>query len=248
MFKNTTVLSISGRIYQYFQRSLTMTKNRWDDKTYVICESFFFQAQLDPFEVHAAKVEADTIDFLECVGRTPDYIDPRIELDDVRQLLHGRIVSGSEWHGPVGEQFPDDQLIPAFVRELERRKLIAIEYEWPHTSPIASAEEISQRQKLRPDEVRRPAHASLDGKPIEYTEEGVGIDSEQVAGMPFNGAPGAWASSMPGKMLQLRQYGADGRPLTDFDLEAHHGNPNPHAHNWSNGARDEGAPVSSLRW
>ncbi|WP_213296723.1 hypothetical protein [Paraburkholderia sacchari] len=71
---------------------------------------------------------------------------------------------------------------------------------------------------------------------------------EQIAGMPFNGEPGTWISSMPGTMPQMRQYGANGTPLTNFDLEAHHGNLNPHAHNWDGYSRGEGAPVSLLPW
>lgn len=46
----------------------------------------------------------------------------------------------------------------------------------------------------------------------------------------------------------MRQYGPNGTPLTDFDFEAHHGNPNPHAHNGDGYNRDEGAPVSLLPW
>ncbi|WP_196482398.1 hypothetical protein [Burkholderia pseudomultivorans] len=83
---------------------------------------------------------------------------------------------------------------------------------------------------------------------FDYAENLPDIDSEQIAGMPFNGAPGSWASSMPGSMRQLRQYGPNGTPLTDIDFEAHHGNPNPHAHNWDGTTRDEGAPVSILPW
>jgi hypothetical protein len=87
-----------------------------------------------------------------------------------------------------------------------------------------------------------------DAQPFEYSEVLPDGDTEQVAGMSFNGTPGSWASSMPGTMPQLRQYGQNGTPLTDIDFEAHHGNPNPHAHNWDGYNRDEGAPVSVLPW
>jgi RHS repeat-associated protein len=70
----------------------------------------------------------------------------------------------------------------------------------------------------------------------------------QIAGMPFQGAAGAWASAMPGKMPQLRMYGPNGAPLVDIDMEAHHGNANPHAHNWEGTSRDNGWPVSILPW
>ncbi|AQH02282.1 hypothetical protein A9R05_25205 [Burkholderia sp. KK1] len=87
-----------------------------------------------------------------------------------------------------------------------------------------------------------------DAQPLEYSGD---IDigaTEQIAGMPYNGEPGTWISSMPGTMPQMRLYGPNGTPLTDFDMEAHHGNPNPHAHNWDGYSRDEGAPVSILPW
>jgi hypothetical protein len=85
-----------------------------------------------------------------------------------------------------------------------------------------------------------------DAQPFEYTPDAECGDTEQIAGMPFNGAPGAWASSMPGTMPQLRQYGPNGTPMTDIDFEAHHGNANPHAHNWDGTSRDQGWPVSIL--
>ncbi|CAG4920168.1 RHS repeat-associated core domain-containing protein [Paraburkholderia gardini] len=73
-------------------------------------------------------------------------------------------------------------------------------------------------------------------------------DPVRVAGMPFHGEPGTWASSMPGKMPQLRMYGPNGSALTDIDFEAHHGNANPHAHNWTGTSRDNGWPVSIPPW
>ncbi|CAJ7344636.1 YD repeat-containing protein [Burkholderia pseudomallei] len=87
-----------------------------------------------------------------------------------------------------------------------------------------------------------------DAQPFEYSEDSLVGDTDQLAGMPFNGAPNSWASSMPGTMPQLRQYGPGGTPMTDIDFESHHGNPNPHAHNWDGTSRDEGAPVSILPW
>lgn len=87
-----------------------------------------------------------------------------------------------------------------------------------------------------------------DAQPFEYVPAEPSGEIDALAGMPFNGEPGAWISSMPGTMPQLRQYGPNGTPLTDFDLEAHHGNPNPHAHNWDGYRRDNGAPVSLLPW
>ncbi|MDR5736516.1 MULTISPECIES: hypothetical protein [unclassified Caballeronia] len=116
-------------------------------------------------------------------------------------------------------------------------------YEWPHARATfeKTREEVDQC-------IADHADYSLNAEPLRYDEREVIGEAEQIAGMPYRGTPGSWASSMPGKMPQLRQYGRDGTPLTDFDLEAHHGNSNPHAHNWVGGVRDEGAPVSLLPW
>lgn len=87
-----------------------------------------------------------------------------------------------------------------------------------------------------------------DAQPFEYRPDMPDDAIDELAGMPFNGEPGTWISSVPGTMPQIPQYGPNGTPLTDFDFEAHHGNPNPHAHHWDGYNRDEGAPVSLLPW
>jgi hypothetical protein len=87
-----------------------------------------------------------------------------------------------------------------------------------------------------------------NAQPFDYQPDMPDGDVDELAGMPFNGEPGTWISSMPGTMPQMRQFGPSGTPLTDFDFEAHHGNPNPHVHNWDGYNRDEGAPVSLLPW
>ena len=71
-----------------------------------------------------------------------------------------------------------------------------------------------------------PSSPFADAQPFGYSENSPIGDDEQLAGMPFNGAPNSWASSMPGTMPQLRQYGPGGTPMTDIDFESHHGNPN----------------------
>jgi hypothetical protein len=96
------------------------------------------------------------------------------------------------------------------------------------------------------DDLTETATPLGDAQPFEYAPDAAGSDTEQIAGMPFKGAPGSWASSMPGTMPQLRQYGPNGTPMTDIDFEAHHGNANPHAHNWDGTSRDQGWPVSIL--
>ncbi|MBN3759429.1 RHS repeat-associated core domain-containing protein [Burkholderia sp. Ac-20365] len=89
----------------------------------------------------------------------------------------------------------------------------------------------------------------LDAPTISMPPTSVGNQAAvQVAGMPFQGAAGSWVSSMPGKMPQLRMYGPNGSALVDIDMEAHHGNANPHAHNWEGTNRDNGWPVSILPW
>jgi hypothetical protein len=42
-------------------------------------------------------------------------------------------------------------------------------------------------------------------------------------------------------------YGRDGAPVVDIDFDDHHGQPNPHAHNWDENGRDHGWPVSILQ-
>ncbi|PLZ00786.1 hypothetical protein CY652_19190 [Burkholderia sp. WAC0059] len=85
-----------------------------------------------------------------------------------------------------------------------------------------------------------------NAQPFELGDVMLAGDKEQLVGMPFNGVPGSWASSMPGTMPQLRQYGPNGTPMTDIDFETHHGNANPHVHNWDGTNRDHGWPVSIL--
>jgi hypothetical protein len=97
-----------------------------------------------------------------------------------------------------------------------------------------------------PDAAGGGASLLSDAQPFEYGEAALPGDSMDIAGMPFKGAPGSWAVSKPGSILQWRQYGAGGTPITDFDFEAHHGNPNPHAHDWDGTSRDQGWPVSIL--
>ncbi|CAM2170813.1 hypothetical protein PSAC2689_10382 [Paraburkholderia sacchari] len=41
-------------------------------------------------------------------------------------------------------------------------------------------------------------------------------------------------------------YGSNGAPVVDIDFDNHHGQPNPHAHNWDGLSRDRGWPVSIL--
>ncbi|MCS6599930.1 hypothetical protein N4S61_07460 [Burkholderia pseudomallei] len=129
-------------------------------------------------------------------------------------------------------------------------------YSWMQSFDDVSADDLIKYLESvigsTPSEAAAPAADSStplgDAQPFEYSEDSPVGDTDQLAGMPFNGAPNSWASSMPGTMPQLRQYGPGGTPMTDIDFESHHGNPNPHAHNWEGTSRDEGAPVSILPW
>ncbi|TDV13842.1 hypothetical protein [Paraburkholderia caballeronis] len=84
-------------------------------------------------------------------------------------------------------------------------------------------------------------------EPFEYngvaSERGEKID---LAGLPFDGPANSWLESEPGMKQQWRMFGADGTPVVDIDFDGHHGQPNPHAHNWDGLVRDHGWPVSIL--
>ena len=82
-----------------------------------------------------------------------------------------------------------------------------------------------------------------DAQPYEYQPDASSGDPFDLAGMPFNGDPG-WAESGPNQKKQWRLYGANGTPVVDIDFDDHHGQPNPHAHNWDAMGRDHGWPVS----
>lgn len=63
-------------------------------------------------------------------------------------------------------------------------------------------------------------------------------------GNPYTGEPGTWSEHPHGK--QDRLYGPDGTPSVDIDYGHDHGQGSPHAHNWDNGIRSPGVPVSVL--
>jgi hypothetical protein len=82
-----------------------------------------------------------------------------------------------------------------------------------------------------------------DAQPFDYQPDAPSEDPFDLAGMPYNGDPG-WAESGPNQKKQWRMYGANGTPVVDIDFDDHHGQPNPHAHNWDSMGRDHGWPVS----
>lgn len=68
---------------------------------------------------------------------------------------------------------------------------------------------------------------------------------ENPRGNPYDGEPGEWVEHPHGK--QDRKYGADGTPAVDIDYGHDHGQGSPHAHNWENGIRGPGVPVSLIK-
>jgi hypothetical protein len=83
-------------------------------------------------------------------------------------------------------------------------------------------------------------------QPFEYDDEAPSEDAMELAGIPFDGPAGTWVENAPGKKKQWRMYGRDGAPVVGIDFDDHHGQPNPHAHNWDDNGRDHGWPVSIL--
>jgi hypothetical protein len=69
--------------------------------------------------------------------------------------------------------------------------------------------------------------------------------SDNQRGNPYNGEPGEWVEHPHGK--QDRLYGNDGTPAVDIDYGHDHGQGSPHAHNWENGVRGPGVPVSPVK-
>ncbi|HHJ39742.1 MAG TPA: hypothetical protein ENJ86_09820, partial [Methylothermaceae bacterium] len=69
-------------------------------------------------------------------------------------------------------------------------------------------------------------------------------DEGSQRGNPYHGEPGTWAEHPHGK--QDRLYGPDGTPAVDIDYGHDHGQGSPHAHNWDNGIRGPGVPVTVL--
>ncbi|WP_323054409.1 RHS repeat-associated core domain-containing protein [Microbulbifer thermotolerans] len=69
-------------------------------------------------------------------------------------------------------------------------------------------------------------------------------DSNQ-RGNPFKGEPGEWVDHPHGK--QDRLYGNDVTPAVDIDYGYDHGQGSPHSHNWNDGVRGPGVPVTVIK-
>lgn len=69
-------------------------------------------------------------------------------------------------------------------------------------------------------------------------------DDSSQRGNPYHGEPGTWSEHPHGK--QDRLYGPDGTPVVDIDYGHDHGQGSPHSHNWDNGIRGPGVPVTVL--
>jgi hypothetical protein len=88
-----------------------------------------------------------------------------------------------------------------------------------------------------------------DAQAFEYQPDIGDGDSIDVAGIPnMTGDPNSWIESGPGMKKQWRMFDSDGNAAVDIDFDSHHGQPNPHVHNWDGNSRDKGWPVSILPW
>ncbi|MDR5732287.1 hypothetical protein QCE47_08005 [Caballeronia sp. LZ025] len=82
-----------------------------------------------------------------------------------------------------------------------------------------------------------------DAQPFEYQPDEIG-DEEQTAWLPSTGGPpNSWLENDSGKK-QWRYYDKNGNAAVDIDFGHDHGFGAPHSHNWDNGGRDNGNPVS----
>ncbi|MGF6470583.1 hypothetical protein OKW34_002866 [Paraburkholderia youngii] len=94
----------------------------------------------------------------------------------------------------------------------------------------------------------RAASALLgDAQPLHFQPHSADGDTFEVAGIPnMTGNPNSWIESGPGMKRQWRMFDSNGSAAVDIDFDSHHGQPNPHAHNWDGNVRDQGWPVSIL--
>lgn len=82
-----------------------------------------------------------------------------------------------------------------------------------------------------------------DAQPFEYVPTSAG-DDMQTAWLPStDGPPSSWLENPSGKK-QWRYYDENGDAAVDIDFGHDHGFGAPHSHNWENGKRDNGNPVS----
>ncbi|HID99945.1 MAG TPA: hypothetical protein EYP59_06615, partial [Thiotrichaceae bacterium] len=79
----------------------------------------------------------------------------------------------------------------------------------------------------------------------EAGKEGGECPPKKERGNPYHGEPGTWTEHPYGK--QDRYYGNDGKPAVDIDYGHDHGQGSPHVHNWENGKRGHGVPVSVIK-
>jgi hypothetical protein len=82
-----------------------------------------------------------------------------------------------------------------------------------------------------------------DAQPFAYQPDAMG-DGEQTAWLPSTGGPpNSWLENDSGKK-QWRYYDENGDAAVDIDFGHDHGFGMPHSHNWDDGVRDNGNPVS----
>jgi hypothetical protein len=84
-----------------------------------------------------------------------------------------------------------------------------------------------------------------DATPLDY-QSGDTSDAIQTVWLPSTGGPpNSWLDNPSGKK-QWRYYDENGDAAVDIDFGHDHGFGAPHSHNWDDGVRDGGNPVSIL--
>ncbi|WNC91524.1 hypothetical protein RI103_09325 [Paraburkholderia sp. FT54] len=156
------------------------------------------------------------------------------------------------------EQMNADPLTWAEIRALQDGINVDFMQAMFQTVPVASAVIFSKAgwiskygvpdlSEAGPVDTIATSRSAFGGaRPFEFGDGRLPAGTMALAGIPFDGEPNAWAESAPGKKKQWRMYGPDGAPVVDIDFDNHHGQPNPHAHNWDDWGRDHGWPVSVL--
>jgi hypothetical protein len=142
---------------------------------------------------------------------------------------------GALWTGAIAERVPSMSSEERYLAQLDQ--LNATRPTWAETdemlneinicfmkqmtgaSPLLDAMFKAAGWNDKYAESERSASTLLsDAQSFEYGDVALSEEAMEIAGLPYKGTSGSWATSEPGKMLQWRQYGAAGTPLVDFDF------------------------------